>query len=204
GESWKSQNQYFWPFPSMMRNRLRYSEAISLTTVASSDDAVAVYFSANGIFDPNVTGGGHQPYGHDTLANLYNHYRVDKAVITVRPGSFGSSLAYGIAITDDTSTDLTDSVMEERERTTYKIMGTAASDVNTGILTMEWRPDRSYPAAAGAQKNLNASYGSNPGEQEFFAVWHRRLGTAAAQTSIYHVQIDYWVTSYELQQKSQN
>jgi len=30
----------------------------------------------NSIFDPNRTGTGHQPYGHDTLATLYNRYRV--------------------------------------------------------------------------------------------------------------------------------
>jgi len=34
--------------------------------------------SLNSIYDPDVTGGGHQPYGHDTYATLYNRYRVNK------------------------------------------------------------------------------------------------------------------------------
>jgi len=50
--------------------KMKYAE-----TVAS--DANGRYaFNLNSIFDPNRTGGGHQPYGHDTLELLYNRYRV--------------------------------------------------------------------------------------------------------------------------------
>lgn len=33
-------------------------------------------FNLNSVYDPNRTGTGHQPYGFDTLAALYNRYRV--------------------------------------------------------------------------------------------------------------------------------
>lgn len=36
-------------------------------------------FNLNSTFDPDRTGGGHQPYGRDTLAALYNRYRVISA-----------------------------------------------------------------------------------------------------------------------------
>jgi hypothetical protein len=39
--------------------------------------AASIYtFRSNSIFDPDFTGTGHQPYGHDTLVALYNRYRV--------------------------------------------------------------------------------------------------------------------------------
>ncbi|PWN73053.1 hypothetical protein CV717_29100, partial [Bacillus cereus] len=98
-----------------MRNRMRYVENVILTTVNNSDDATFYYFSCNGIHDPNITGTGHQPYGHDTVASLYNHYRVDKSVITVSPTTSGSQNIWGVSITDDTVTSGVDNTVQERK-----------------------------------------------------------------------------------------
>lgn len=40
-------------------------------------------FAANGLYDPNITGVGHQPLGFDEMGNLFQHYTVTKASITV-------------------------------------------------------------------------------------------------------------------------
>lgn len=53
---------------------LRYTETFNntlLTLVASSQ-----VFNLNSPFDPNRTGGGHQPYGYDQITLMYNRYRV--------------------------------------------------------------------------------------------------------------------------------
>lgn len=50
--------------------KMKYAE-----TVTSGLTGI-VQFSLNSIFDPNTTGVGHQPYGHDQLQTLYNRYRV--------------------------------------------------------------------------------------------------------------------------------
>jgi len=47
-----------------------YSE--SLATVTGTNQVM----NLNSIFDPDRTGTGHQPYGYDTMATLYNRYRV--------------------------------------------------------------------------------------------------------------------------------
>jgi len=62
------------PFPAQQIVKMKYCEALALTI---STNPSAVYrYNLNSIFDPNLTGVGHQPYGHDTLATLYNRYRV--------------------------------------------------------------------------------------------------------------------------------
>jgi hypothetical protein len=56
---------------------LKYSELMShsmATTVGTQST-----FRLNSIFDPNAAVGGHQPYGYDQLAALYNRYRVLRA-----------------------------------------------------------------------------------------------------------------------------
>jgi hypothetical protein len=53
---------------------LKYTDQITrinLTLVGSN-----YIYNMNSVFDPDVTGTGHQPYGHDTLAGIYARYRV--------------------------------------------------------------------------------------------------------------------------------
>lgn len=53
---------------------LKYSDTFAISSAAGVQTAYT--FNLNSIFDPNSTGGGHQPYGRDQLATLYNYYQV--------------------------------------------------------------------------------------------------------------------------------
>jgi hypothetical protein len=67
-------------FPARTFRRHRYGTYISL---AGTSGAVASYvFSANGMFDPDITSTGHQPMGFDQLILSYNHYTVVGARLT--------------------------------------------------------------------------------------------------------------------------
>lgn len=67
--------------------RLVYGELVGINNVGGSSGSHV--WSANSIFDPNVTGVGHQPYGADQWAAFYNHYTVigSRIHITVMPRS---------------------------------------------------------------------------------------------------------------------
>nr|QKN88897.1 MAG: capsid protein [Cressdnaviricota sp.] len=64
------------PFGDRVIIPLRYSETILTTTTTSVPSFYG--FNLNSVFDPNQTGTGHQPYGFDQYAALYNRYRVFK------------------------------------------------------------------------------------------------------------------------------
>ena len=67
-------------FPPKWTGMLRYADYFSLTTTSG---AVNTYvLSANGMFDPNITGTGHQPAGFDQMMLSYEHYTVRTARIT--------------------------------------------------------------------------------------------------------------------------
>lgn len=54
--------------------KLKYSEQFGMIYTPAT--AATYQFRANSIYDPNYTGTGHQPLGHDQLITLYNRYRV--------------------------------------------------------------------------------------------------------------------------------
>jgi hypothetical protein len=66
-------------FPPKFKALLRYADSFLLV---STSGAVASYvFSCNGLYDPNITGTGHQPAGFDQMMLSYEHYTVTRARI---------------------------------------------------------------------------------------------------------------------------
>lgn len=60
------------PFAQRYITKMKYSDAVAITGTGPQ-----VYrFNLNSVQDPNRSGVGHQPYGHDTLITIYNRYRV--------------------------------------------------------------------------------------------------------------------------------
>jgi len=84
--SWNNKNI----FPMKLRQTLVYSEVFNLTTVTTPGLVATANFRANGLFDPRVATGGHQPYGYDQLAAMYVKWCVLGAKVTVQ-GVFNAS-----------------------------------------------------------------------------------------------------------------
>jgi hypothetical protein len=59
---------------------LVYSENFSLNTGAAATGSYL--FAANGLYDPNITGTGHQPSGFDQMMLFYFHYTVLRSRMT--------------------------------------------------------------------------------------------------------------------------
>lgn len=56
--------------------KLKYSERLLTGSPAAAALASAYLMNLNSIFDPDRTGGGHQPMGRDQLSLIYHRYRV--------------------------------------------------------------------------------------------------------------------------------
>lgn len=65
--------------PTKLMQTLRYTQSITMTTGTSgSTSASQQAFRILSLFDPDLSGVGHQPYGFDQLAALYLYYQVKK------------------------------------------------------------------------------------------------------------------------------
>jgi len=68
-------------FPARTTRALRYSSSFYL---AGTSGVVATnVLSANGLYDPEITGGGHQPMGFDQMMLSYQHFTVTHARLLV-------------------------------------------------------------------------------------------------------------------------
>jgi hypothetical protein len=70
------------PFPPRLIRSLRYQYTTTLSGTGTANTfGTAVTFNLNSVFQPNS--GGHQPYGFDTLATLYDRYKVHSVDVDI-------------------------------------------------------------------------------------------------------------------------
>lgn len=75
--------------PPTIRRKLLYSTSVTINPAAG----VVGYhsFAANGLYDPDLTGVGHQPRGFDQYMALYNHYKVHASKIIVQNATISTA-----------------------------------------------------------------------------------------------------------------
>jgi len=64
--------------------RMRYTESFDVGALAAATPFVKSFY-ANGMYDPRVAAGGHQPYGFDQMMDKYQHYTVLKCTAVLEP-----------------------------------------------------------------------------------------------------------------------
>lgn len=179
--------RYYDPFPYRQFAILRYCESISLTTGIGT--SAAHYWRANGIFDPNQTGTGHQPYGHDQYASIYNHYQVMEAIITMTPTQ-GNDMQYGINLTDDTTGEIDFDTIKEEKGCVWcaSTQDTAGTTVTAKFNT------KSYVN----KYQQSALFGASPADSFYFQTWLTGRASAAASISnAFAITITYKVMMWE-------
>lgn len=88
------------PLPTKLLVKLKYYDTF---TINPGLGTIGSYiFSANGMYDPNISGTGHQPRGFDQLMTMYDHFTVIASKATVQPLEFtGLGLCqYALALQD--------------------------------------------------------------------------------------------------------
>jgi len=91
-------------FPASMKRRLFYYDyGLSRSGVAGVP--VNYFICANGLFDPNITGVGHQPMGFDQMMLVYNQYTVlrSKVSLVVYNSTASVAVRAGVFLVPDTT-----------------------------------------------------------------------------------------------------
>jgi hypothetical protein len=186
-------------FPYRKKATLRYCDSVTLAGSVSATSSYA--FSANGIFDPDVTGTGHQPMFFDEMMHLYNHYTVTASRIKlVVENTTGGPARAGLMVSGTTSVSTDFRVNTENGEMSY--------------VALEAKSSAGYGSAVNLSRFVNSGHfqgvndvlddpdmrgdaASNPAEQLYFIVLLWNPISAAVPGIQIDVAIEYDVIFHE-------
>lgn len=190
-------------FPKQMIMSHKYCEDVSF---ASTLGGIGKYkFCCNGIFDPNLTGSGHQPFGTDQNYLLYNHSFVlsSKIKFTILPQVGAASFAYGIMIDDDTTNTFT--VYDQiAEQSLSKVRYCPANNSSPRTLTMNWNAKKIFGGDILDNTSLKGTSTANPSEQSIYTIFIQSADGITTVTTQLMVEIIYTVQWLELKDLAQS
>lgn len=162
-------------FPSNRVVKLKYVETFTIDVPAATAFNEYV-FSANSIFDPNVTAAGHQPYGRDQWLLFYKQYVVLGSKISVQGivETSSNSAIYGVKCTDLATTGHTTIAgLMEAPGISYRFIQTAVNG-NVPRPAVAHFSAKKWFNVSDVKDNktrIGAAMTASPAEQAYFTVF---------------------------------
>lgn len=149
-------------FPRRMITRFKYTDTVQMAIDYANGNTV-YYFNLNGLYDPDGSGTGHQPYGFDEAMALYSRYRVYKCTWHIAfPNNLGDTYTVAVVPTNGSTSFATQSfgraaetpmavtkVISAGAPTTY-IKGSVYLPKLNGVKPSEYKADDRYIGTAAA------------------------------------------------------
>lgn len=195
-------------FPASQLVKLRYVAEVDLDVDSVSGYARHV-FSANGCYDPDITGTGHQPSNFDRWIDQYKNYTVlgskFKAIVvpttlnSVVPGLVGCMLSTtGTQIQN--SAGLVDILEQPNNRRAHQL--TAGRDIANPFATVTnyFSTKKFFGKGKGnvvADDDLQGTVSTNPQQQGYYELYMYSLDLNNPGKCTFIVTIDYTVMFHE-------
>lgn len=184
--------------PPQLRVVHRYSDTLTFTHGGSAAAAYKQYV-ANGMYDPDVSAGGHQPMYFDELAALYRHYMVTSSKVTVEFSTAANSVPHVIGVCLDDDQTLAGTSMESlSERPSSTTLELAPG--TTRKITKYFSLKRNFGNVSLGVNTFQGSPSTNPTEQMVFVLFSRPVLFTDTPTIYIKVSIEYnavWTEIFE-------
>lgn len=183
-------------FPLGLQRKVehRYAQFTVSLNPGTGGTAAGYTFSANGMYDPNISGTGHQPMGFDQMAALYDDYIVIHSQIRAffHNNSQTNGCVVGIVVSDESSVGGDPETIVERGHTVYRAMGPSGGTQDVTELQAKVAPHKWFginnPMDYG---NLYGTTSANPTDQVYFIIWAAPLAGIDLAALDCTVVIDY-------------
>lgn len=162
------------PVPRSKIVKFRYVSQIALNPIVGT--AAVHVFRAASMFDPDLTGVGHQPYGHDQWKTFYEKYMVTGAILTATfistsDDALAGSAVVGIELSDDSSPiTVNPTLIMEKPGSTHRIV--TAADAKQKVTVRKGFSTRRFFSLKDLADNRDehgSNFGFSPLEE---AYWH--------------------------------
>jgi hypothetical protein len=195
-----------WSFPvfgSVYRTKLHYYEPQLTAGNSVAGLATNYFFSANGCFDPNITGVGHQPIGFDQIMLFYEQYTVVSSKATVTTDNRGTTPCRTALYLSPDITSITDPIriMENGLIATgINYIGNAyreAIQLDLSCSVFNYFGRTANARGLVDDVTLSGSSAANPSEQVYYAVSTWDPFQVAVAGSFFDIVIEYDVIFWE-------
>jgi hypothetical protein len=181
-------------FPNTIITKLRYCTNMILSATAGGS-AITV-FSANSIFDPDVTNTGHQPMYHDQYAAIYKNYAVLGSRIQVEFINNNSSTGVIGSITGDSNSTIPTSVDNRSEQSNS--VSVACEPASRHVLFMNYSPEKNMGIVSSTDGYSQTPFGSSPVDQYYYGIGLCNIDPGASANAYIRVEVEYTVKCSEL------
>lgn len=199
-------------FPTSLREPHLHYYDYGQTLLSSAGLATTRFFSANGLYDPDITGTGHQPMGFDQLMLFYEQATVLNSSITVTFIGLSQASRVAVYLSPDT-TNITDPIRlaenglmatDTVDSGVLSAVAGGGGGAGTRIKRVTFHCDVAKyfgrPKGRGIinDPDLYCTVAANPVEQVYFgvAVWNC-FDQATAGSAEYDVLIEYDAVFFE-------
>jgi len=177
-----------------------YSSSLSITTTTGL--AYDHQYNLNSINDPDRTGAGHQPMGHDQWSNFYGRYRVDGARVIA---SWLNASVYGQMCTilgnnSSTAITLLETANENPLSSSQGMTQTQPAVVLTKVFNLADLNGVTRDVY-NADDRYSSQVGSSPSE---LLILHVVTDTPISLTLFLNIRIEYMVTYFDPVQLTQS
>ena len=182
---------------------LRYHEVIDLVSTAGSLSQYG--FRWNSIFDPDYSGGGHQPLYRDTYAAIYNQYAVvsARAKITFLSSTQNANSFVSAVTDDDSSPSNNGDTLAEQSHGFHTIIGSSNGGRASQVYNLTWDCKKVLRIDPYTSQTYKTAVGSNPSEASY--LWLSAFGLATASTDVtVDVEMEFDVLFTELATPTQS
>lgn len=201
--------QLTYGLPNQYTCKLKYSEYIDINVLSAS--YTNYRFTANGLFDPNVTGVGHQPNPFDQLMAFYSKATVIGSKITLRPlrsitAGVAVPVQFGIVKSGDGNAYLTLSdpdSFNESPLVTQRLKGvnsdafTSGTNFPTDVQTCTYSMKKQYPNISISDGTMYNTQSANCTDLTYYECLFYNIYGNDPSGCVFQVVIEYTATFFE-------
>lgn len=172
--------------------KLPYAEIVTFNT--GSVNTGGFVFTANGLYDPNITGVGHQPMGFDQMMLFYEHYTVTNAKLTVTLYNYTSteSVMVGVLVAPDATIETNYYKLLENGLLTRKWLSKETNSNNMHTFTVSCNLSKvNGKKDVKSEDDFRGDIASNPPEQTYFHLFAYNQISTTICTVYGEVVIEY-------------
>lgn len=187
------------PIPQRYITKMKYADTFQLSTTNGG----TYRFNLNSIFDPNRSGIGHQPYGRDQLATLWNRYRVFR--VSYALSFYNSSTSAKVAVCPsniEMGVSTLSEVMENPQSKWAIQLPNGSQKVIKGTVYLPALTGRT-PAQYLADDRYQAEMGSNPAELLILNIFGQNISDVTTTIDC-AINLTYHVECFDRQSLAQS